>query len=178
MELLTEKGFVATGLDEILRRVQVPKGSFYHYFDSKDAFGAALIRSYSDFFQHKLDRFLLDEAMSPLDRLRAFMKDAEQGMARFDFKRGCLIGNLGQEMGALPEPFREQLMGVLNTWQGSVARCLDEAKAAGQINKATDTRQAAYVFWTGWEGAVLRAKLERRPTALRAFSSFFLSSLN
>ena len=36
VEILTEKGFSASGLDEILKRVNVPKGSFYHYFDSKD----------------------------------------------------------------------------------------------------------------------------------------------
>ncbi len=36
MEILTEQGFVATGIDTVLKRVQVPKGSFYHYFDSKE----------------------------------------------------------------------------------------------------------------------------------------------
>lgn len=35
LEVLTEKGFSATGIEEILSRVGVPKGSFYHYFDSK-----------------------------------------------------------------------------------------------------------------------------------------------
>ncbi|MCB1801738.1 MAG: TetR/AcrR family transcriptional regulator [Gammaproteobacteria bacterium] len=177
IELLTEKGFSATGIDEILRRVNVPKGSFYHYFGSKDAFGAELIDSYAAFFQHKLDKFLLDESHPPLDRLRAFIDDAIAGMRRYEFKRGCLVGNLGQEMGALPEPFRDRLLAAFNAWQNSVARCLELARHEGQVRNDIDCQQTAYVFWTGWEGAVLRAKLERSPTALTEFSSFFLGSL-
>src|SRR5574343_599729 len=55
LEVLTEKGFAATGIDEVLKRVGVPKGSFYHYFDSKEAFGAALIDRYASYFALKLE---------------------------------------------------------------------------------------------------------------------------
>ncbi|MCG8124941.1 MAG: TetR family transcriptional regulator, partial [Candidatus Thiodiazotropha taylori] len=100
MEVLTEKGYSATGIDEILRRVGVPKGSFYHYFKNKDAFGSELISNYAKFFEHKLDRSLGNRSLPPLQRLSLFMQDAIDGMARHQFKRGCLVGNLGQEMGA------------------------------------------------------------------------------
>jgi len=57
---LTEKGFSATGIDEILKAVGVPKGSFYHYFDSKEAFGAELIDRYGQYFARRLERFFAD----------------------------------------------------------------------------------------------------------------------
>jgi TetR/AcrR family transcriptional repressor of nem operon len=177
MEILTEKGYSATGIDEILRKVGVPKGSFYHYFGSKEAFGLELIKHYSGFFMHKLDKFLSDQALSPLDRLVAFLEDAADGMARYNFKRGCLIGNLGQEMSALPEPFRDQLVAVFDEWQLKIEKCLLAAKSEGQIPDAVDCRQSAYIFWIGWEGAVLRARLERRPDALNAYTKFYLDSL-
>ena len=75
-EVLTEKGYSAAGLDEILRRAGIPKGSFYHYFDNKDAFGIALIENYSAFFKHKLDKHLSNPALPHLRRLTAFMDDA------------------------------------------------------------------------------------------------------
>ena len=109
LEVLTEKGFSATGIDEILGRAGVPKGSFYHYFASKEAFGLALIERYGEFFARKLDRHLGNRGLPPLERLQAFVDDARAGMARLDYRRGCLIGNLGQEMGALPESFRARL---------------------------------------------------------------------
>ena len=85
VKTLTEKGFSAAGLDEILRRVSVPKGSFYHYFGSKTEFGIALIQRYADYFSRKLDRILLDESRNPLDRMKLFVTDAESGMARYEF---------------------------------------------------------------------------------------------
>lgn len=170
---LTEKGFVAAGIDEILGSVGVPKGSFYHYFDSKEAFGLALIDEYGRYFAHKLDRFLLDETLPPLERLRLFAADARQGMARHHFRRGCLIGNLGQEMGALPESFRQRLIDVFTDWQDRTAACLTLARQRGEIAAGQDCAALAEFFWIGWEGAVLRAKLEGSPTSLDRFAEGF-----
>ncbi len=174
---LTEKGYSATGIDEILKSVGVPKGSFYHYFDSKQAFGAELISAYDRYFARKLDRFLTDEDLAPLERIDAFCRDAAQGMARHDFRRGCLIGNLGQEMSALPEAFRSQLQEVLRGWQARVARCLEAARDAGDMPHDTDCERLAVAFWIGWEGAVLHAKLERCDEPLRMFAELFRAAL-
>lgn len=177
VEILTEKGFSSTGIDEILRRVGVPKGSFYHFFSSKEAFGTELVERYASYFANKLDRFLLDDSLSPLQRLRAFTNDARNGMARHDYKRGCLVGNLGQEMGSLPESFREQLKAVFHDWQSRVAVCLEEAKTSGEIGAMVNCQQSAVTFWIGWEGAILRAKLEGTPNALDLFADFFIEGL-
>ncbi|VVP78924.1 Transcriptional regulator AcuR [Pseudomonas fluorescens] len=174
---LTEKGFSATGIDEILKSVGVPKGSFYHFFASKEAYGSELITLYARYFVRKLDRFLLDEGLTPLKRIEAFCEEAERGMQRFDFRRGCLVGNLGQEMGALPESFRAQLTNVLLDWQARFERCLEEAKAVGELREEADSARLAAFFWIGWEGAVLRAKLERNGEPLRVFADLFLMSL-
>nr|WP_320131881.1 TetR family transcriptional regulator C-terminal domain-containing protein [uncultured Holophaga sp.] len=172
LELLTEKGFSASGLDEILRRVSVPKGSFYHYFPSKEAFGLELLDRYAAYFAERLDRFLKDESRPPRARLETFGAHAAEAMAWHDWRRGCLAGNLGQEMGALPESFRGRLLAVFQDWQDRVAACLREEPAL-----AAEADRLARVFWTGWEGAVLRARLERGPEPLRLFMDFFLGGL-
>lgn len=177
LEVLTERGFAATGIDEVLKRVGVPKGSFYHYFDSKEAFGAALIERYASYFARKLERHFIDESMRPLDRLKAFVDDAQAGMARHDFRRGCLIGNLGQEMAALPENFRERLNAVFGDWERRLALCLEAAQQVGQIPATVDCAQQASFFWIGWEGAVLRAKLERSAKPLDIFTQGFFTGL-
>ena len=177
LEALTEKGFSATGIEELLGRAGVPKGSFYHYFDSKEAFGLALIERYGAFFLRKLDHHLAAPQHPPLHRVRAFVQDARAGMARFGYRRGCLVGNLGQEMGALPESFRRCLHSTLEAWQDRLAVCLAEAQAMGAVARHLDTRQLAAVFWIGWEGAVLRAKLEQSPAPLDLFADFFFAGL-
>ena len=177
LELLTEKGFSAAGLDEILRRVGVPKGSFYHYFESKEAFGAELIERYAAYFARKLERHLGDTSLAPLERLRSFVAAAQSAMAHHDFRRGCLIGNLGQEMGALPESFRGRLQSVFADWQARFATCLRAAQDAGELSRQADCDELSAFFWIGWEGAVLRAKLDHSAVPLEIFGRGFFAGL-
>ena len=175
--VLTEKGFSAVGIEEILNSAGVPKGSFYHYFDNKDSFGLALIDAYADYFATKLDHCFENDARSPLDRLRDFIADAREGMARYDFRRGCLVGNLGQEMGVLPALFRARLSAVFQDWEARTARCFLAAQEAGEIRDDAECADLARFFWTGWEGAVLRAKLERSSAALDTFAEGFIAMI-
>jgi len=177
VELLTEQGFSATGIDQILRRVGVPKGSFYNYFRSKETFGAELIERYRVYFLRKLEKHLGNEALTPLARLQAFIADAQRGMQKFDFSRGCLAGNLGQEMGTLPETYRAQLNAVFADWQDCLARNFEEAQATGEIAGEVDCERLAAFFWIGWEGAVMRAKLEKSVVPLDIFAEGFFASV-
>lgn len=177
LELLTEKGFAASGLDAILKNVGVPKGSFYFYFASKEAFGLAVLDSYANYFANKLDACLLDTAYEPLERIALFVDDAKQGMLRHQFKRGCLVGNLGQEVDLLPNSFRPKLIEIFGSWQHRVEQCLEQAKAIGSINEQADCKSLAEYFWTGWEGAVSRARLEQSVKPLDNYLANFIAGL-
>ncbi len=176
--MLTEKGYSATGLDDILRQAGVPKGSFYHFFHNKEAFGQTLMSAYASYFAARLDRCFNNAAHPPLQRIQHFVDDAVTGMAKYEFRRGCLVGNLGQEMATLPESFRQQLITIFTDWQQRLQRCLEEAKTLGHIPSHSDCEQLAAFFWTGWEGAVLRAKLEQQPKPLHTFASGFFQLIN
>ncbi|GAB3923135.1 TetR family transcriptional regulator [Microlunatus endophyticus] len=174
VEILTAQGLTATGIDTVLKRVGVPKGSFYHYFDSKESFGLEVLQRYAEYFARRLDRRLLDEDQLPLQRLAGIVEDAKAGMIKYDFERGCLVGNLGQEVGALPDSFRAELQAVLADWKQRLAACLRLAVEAGQLRLDTDCDKLAEFFWIGWEGAVLRAKLDRSVHPLDVFIDGFL----
>jgi len=176
-ELLTERGFQITGIDEVLKRVGVPKGSFYYYFKSKVHFGHAVIDNYEAYYAKKMDRIFNDYSQSPLQRLVNFTVNAKNGMVKFDFKRGCLIGNLGQELAALDTQFRERLEGVLLSWEKRVADCLAEAIDIGEIAPKQDPQALSRFFWVGWEGAILRSKLMRSLEPIDQFTSIFFRSV-
>jgi TetR/AcrR family transcriptional repressor of nem operon len=176
-ELLTERGFQITGIDEVLKRVGVPKGSFYHYFKSKDHFGHAVIDNYETYYAKKMDRIFNDPSQTPLQRLVNFTVNAKNGMVKFDFKRGCLIGNLGQELAALDTQFRERLEAVLVSWEKRVAECLNEAIETGELAQGQDPQALSRFFWVGWEGAILRSKLMRSLEPIDQFTSIFFRSV-
>jgi TetR/AcrR family transcriptional repressor of nem operon len=177
LEVITETGYLSAGIDAVIKNIAVPKGSFYHCFKSKQEFGMAVIDAYGRFFAHKLDRFLLDTQLAPLQRIAAFVLHAGQGMAKYDFRRGCLVGNLLQETPLLPETFPERLQAILQEWESRVARCLDEAKMHGELATDAPASELARQFWSGWEGAVMRAKLFRSVDPLNQFWAFFRHSI-
>jgi len=177
VDLLSERGYVASGLDDLLAAAGVPKGSFYHYYPSKEAYGAAVIDRYAERFAALLDRLLNERPDPPLERLRAFTDNAERAMRDDGFRRGCLVGNLGQEMAALPEDYRQRLIATLHDWQHRTAECLRAAQAAGHLSPAIDADDWAMHFWVGWEGAVLRARLERSAEPLRRWADHYFEAL-
>lgn len=177
LEVITEMGYLSAGIDAVIKNISVPKGSFYHYFASKQDFGMAVLTSYGAFFAHKLDKFLLNDALAPLQRIGAFVDHAGQSMARFEFKRGCLVGNLLQEAPLLPDDFPEKLKAILQEWESRVARCLEEAQRVDGINSGTPPAQLAEIFWSGWEGAVMRAKLFRSAEPLNQFWAYFQKNI-
>lgn len=177
MLILTESGFTRSGIDPILKSIGVPKGSFYHYFSSKEAFGLAVLERYRRYFEAKLDGFLLDEAFSPLERLKRFAQDAQDGIVRHEFKRGCLVGNLEQESTLLSEAFRDQLQATYQSWQARVATCLLESQKQGEIDLQGSIEETSQAFWIGWEGAVHRARLVKSTQPLSLFMTFFTQAI-
>lgn len=177
VEVLTEQGFMATGIDGILKRVGVPKGSFYHYFSSKEVYGLAVLESYAGYFARRLDRWLLDGTLSPLERLAGFVQDSKVSMARYGYRRGCLVGNMGQEVTVLPEGFRDALETIFLDWQRRLANCFDAARQSGELPANANCAELAAYFWIGWEGAVLRARLVQNDSPLNTFIAGFLRGL-
>ena len=177
LETLTEFGFSATGLDTILKKASVPKGSFYHYFKSKEAYGIALVDAYDSYFIAKLNHYLDQQNIPPLERIVNFTQSAIKGMSKYDYKRGCLVGNLNQELNHLSDEFKNRLMQSYTAWQKQIENCLNQAKQQGTISKTVNTQLMSEYFWIGWEGAVMRAKLTKSSTPLTLYTEMFLRAL-
>lgn len=176
-EMLTERGYVNSDIDTILKRVGVPKGSFYYYFDSKESFILEVINNYAQYFAYKLDKHLLNESLLPLERLFAFYEDVKKGMRKYKFNRGCLVGNLGQEVNALPDSYRELLNATIEEWQDKIMYCLEKAQQSGALSLSANCKTLATFFWIGWEGAVMHAKLLKNDEPLTIFINFFIDGL-
>lgn len=168
-DLISRQGFNATGIDAVLREAGVPKGSFYYYFRSKEEFGLAVIDHFAERYDQRLDTFLNDDEVTPLNRLRNLL---ESGLARLEqnqCSKGCLIGNLGQELADQNERFRARLDEIFRSWKERYAACLREAQRAGELAPELDPSVVAGFILSGWEGAVLRAKVMKSPQPLRDF---------
>lgn len=176
-EVVTERGFSAVGVDEILQRTGISRCSFYYYFKTKEGFGAELAGLYRDAVLHEMESCLADESLTPLNRLRAFAGQRRKAMAESGYRSGCLMGKLAQEVNILPGFFRERIADTFDAWQQAFARGLRLAQEAGEIPPEMDCQQTAALFWYGWEGAVQRATLELSAQPLDIFIDSFFSRL-
>ena len=168
-ELISLHGYNATGIDAVLKQAGVPKGSFYHYFGSKEEFGLAVIDHFAAYYDRKLRAFLGDDKASPLSRIRNYLENGEAHLTQHQFTKGCLIGNLGQELADQNERFRVRLDEIFRGWKELFAACLGEAQQAGELAPEVDPAVMAGFILSGWEGAILRAKVMKSPQPLRDF---------
>ena len=177
-EILCEQSFASMGIEVILKRTGLSKGSFYHFFASKELFGLEVIQHYAELFNRKLDRILEPDGTSALQRLRRYTEDGMEGMARFNFKRGCLIGNLMQELAATHPAFRAAITQVLLDWEARITDCLKQAVAEGDLPPSINVQPYAEFFWTGWEGALMQAKRHQTVDPIAQFVEFFFMALS
>lgn len=168
-DLISRQGFNATGIDAVLKEAAVPKGSFYHYFKSKDEFGLAVIDHFAEGFERRLDTFLNDEEVTPLDRIRNFLETALARVSQNHCSKGCLIGNLGQEMADMNDRFRARLDEIFKMWKTRFAICLAEAQQRNELSPTADPDILGGFILSGWEGAILRAKVMKSPQPMRDF---------
>lgn len=172
-DLIGQKGFGATGINAVLTTAGVPKGSFYHYFSSKNDFGLAVIDTFAQEYDTKLDRILNDTSRSCVDRLRTYFDSGLETMTSGEFTRGCLIGNLGQELAGQNETFRKRLDTVFQGWEKRFEHCIEEARQAGDVDKSVDPADVASFLLSGWEGAILRAKVLKSTEPMERFVRVF-----
>ncbi|WJV55998.1 TetR family transcriptional regulator C-terminal domain-containing protein [Prodigiosinella aquatilis] len=177
LELLTQNGFLSTGVDAIVKNANVPKGSFYYYFKSKEEYVQTVLNTYDSFFEHKLKKHLHNTSYAPMERIENFVNDACEGIKKYNFTRGCLVGNMMQESPGLPSSFIKQLQNILDNWQHLVSVCLFDALSTGEIMSDVNAKQLAAIFWSGWEGAVMRSKLYCTMQPIYDFWNYFKISV-
>ena len=164
-----ERGYNHSGIESVLQEAGVPKGSFYYYFGSKEKFGLEVLERFAECHNAQLDRYLDDESVRPLERLRLMVEANCERLESQECRNGCLVGNLSQEMADQSEVFRIRLNEILRGWISRHTACLREAQEAGELRVDIDVEELAEFMLYSWQGAVLRAKTTRSTAPLRTF---------
>ena len=173
--IIHKKGYNHTGIQEILDAAGVPKGSFYHFFKSKEDYGLRLLDHYAGFFVNKAGALLNKTDRPPIQRLRSFFDDFRGFFEDNACELGCPIGNLSQEMGDLNPAFRKKLEEIFKMMVAPVEKLLKAAQERDELSPNRDTREMADFIINSWEGAILRMKVQKSPDALRLFDKMIFN---
>lgn len=160
-QLMSQKGFSAVGLTEMLAQASVPKGSFYHYFASKDAFGEAMLAAYFDDYLGEMDALFSRPGLTGAERLMMYFANWREAQGAFDCQGRCLAVKLGAEVADLSEPMRLALKrgtgGIIAQLKGAIEGGL----ADGSVQIADASGDVAASLYHHWLGASVMVKILR-----------------
>lgn len=165
--LLMAQGYHGTGLKEILDAVQIPKGSFYNYFTSKEAFGAAVIEHYIEPFIEQLGQHLQNPELDALTALNLYFTELIAELENNQFKGGCLLGNLMGEIGDTSDLCRDALTTTIWRYRDLLQGGLAKAQQQGAVRTDQSARTLADLLTNAWQGALLRMKIEQSSEPLK-----------
>lgn len=164
--LVLGKGFTALGLTELLSAAGVPKGSFYHYFRSKEQFGQALLERYFANYDARLASHFAAEPGRMRDRLLSYFAGWITQACQADSHGSCLAVKLAGEVCDLSEPMREALAVGMAQVCARLADAIARAAAEGSLATCADPAALADALYAMWLGAALRTKVMRDSSPL------------
>jgi len=161
VKMLMDQGYHGTGLKEILDVVQIPKGSFYNYFGSKEKFAAEAITHYIEPFIELLTQHLHASDTDGLTALKNYYAELITEVEKSGYKGGCLLGNMMGEVGDTSEECRQSLLATIERYNLLQESALLSAQNEGLVRKDRSAKSMTDLLFSSWQGALLQMKIEK-----------------
>jgi TetR/AcrR family transcriptional repressor of nem operon len=179
IEHLSVHGYHGTGIKQILDEVNVPKGSFYNFFASKEAFVAELIGHYSEDLLGQLNEFMTGPGkdLTPVEQLRAIYLYSLERYASNGFKKSCLVGSMASEISSESEMCRIELEASMKKWLKFFSEVFAEGQKQGLFREDMSANEIAALYWAAWEGALIKMKMSANTQPVKRIMELMISTL-
>lgn len=164
--IISRKGFASAGLNEILSEAGVPKGSFYHYFKSKDILGVEVLENYFDSYLKILEDLFQAPDMTGRERLMLYWEKWCNTQKNAPTTGKCLTVKLGAEVSDMSEPMRTVLIHGTASVVDKITQAIEYAIIDGSVKISEDPKKTAEMLYKMWLGATLMVKITRDNQAL------------
>jgi len=159
--LFSQRGYHGVGLKELLAQVNVPKGSFYNYFESKEDFAVQAISYYGDSFISMLIKETQLDGRTAVRRFEAVFDLLIKVFEHKNYTDGCLVADMATEIGDVSEICRHTLAKTLDKFSQCFAGIMAQGQADGSIRTDITVEDLAAFTLDAWEGALIRMRLKK-----------------
>jgi TetR/AcrR family transcriptional repressor of nem operon len=177
LRVVHERGFANASVRDIVQAAGVPQGSFTNHFVSKEAFGLEILDLYRANGRRTMQETLRNDALPPLQRMRAYIDAGKNRLNKDGMRNGCLFGNFTAEASDHSEAIRKRLVEVFAEVQDSVAYCLKAAVKAGELPADFKCNEVAAFVVASLQGANLLAKAQRNPAPVERLKTILFSTI-
>lgn len=175
LDLVWSRGFNGTGVEAILKEAKIPKGSFYNFFSSKEEFSLAVIDKFVAARSEELSSILNDASLPAITRVKKSFETIITEFEKNGCYKGCLLGNLGQEMSDQFDKVRQRLEHSIQLWEKRISDVLIQAQTENSIPANIDTKMLAENMIASFQGALLRSKIKKSSEPLRNFIQLYFN---
>jgi AcrR family transcriptional regulator len=154
--LFWERGFAGTSMSDLLAHAEVNSGSFYHFFESKEA----LLRAVLEGYLHALRPMVVDPAFAqttePVGRIFAILGGYRERILQTECRYGCPLGRLALEIDPENRPAHNLIAENFQGWIGAIRECLEQIK--DRLPKSSDPQTLATYVLAVMEGGVMLSR--------------------
>ena len=169
--LMTEQGYAATSLDQVIAESSSSKGAFFHHFGSKSDLALRLIERYVTSDLTHLDAGLAATAdiEEPAARVVAFLRFFEDGAEELMSEQsGCLYATVLAERQFGGGDVNALVAKAELAWRSAVVDLLRPALAARRPGLELDVDALADHLYTTFEGGFILCRTLEEPSAMGA----------
>lgn len=180
-QLFWQRSYDDVSVDTICREAGVHKGSFYHFFPSKEALVMEVLDEIARECEEQLLRPSFTARLFPLDKIRLYFQNLQQqgeaAKKEFGHYPGCPIGNLAAELSTISDAVRQKACKVLDLHAEYFTQVMTEAQQGAAVTYSVPAEMLANLLVACWQGASLKAKAYNNPSAISQTIENFLNSM-
>ena len=169
IELLSVKGYTATGTQELIDKIGIPRGSFYNFFKDKEEFAIKVTERYVNWGAEVISSFLTNTSIAPLERIEAFFKNRTTAYGKKKFKVGCLLASITSELAGINSNIvKASKMGYIK-WAKVFEVCIKEGQETGDVRNDYNSEELADLIISNYNGAMIMMKANENGSSLNLF---------
>jgi len=174
---ISQHGYHGTGIKQILDELKVPKGSFYNYFSSKEAFVAELLEADMHNQAQQIQPVLDNNQLDPIAKLRTLFENHRQKYTQQQGKQGCLVASVANDIGDSSLLCQQAMQRSVKALNQLLAGLIAEAQQQQLIRTDLAANQLATLMWTAWEGSLIEMKITGNTDNLTQITDFIFNDI-
>ncbi|MEO0895494.1 MAG: TetR/AcrR family transcriptional regulator [Bacteroidota bacterium] len=167
--LVRQRGYHNTGINDILKEVGIPRGSFYNFFESKEQFGEEILTYYGESQREWIKTRFAEKDGSALEKILHFYTKVSSSNEGEDYRFGCLVNNLSTEVGGLVDPLAEVSNRQFEGWLEEISSIMAKGQKDGSIRSDIPATELADFVHTSFHGSQSRMKMQRSGVSIERF---------
>ena len=167
--LIWSKGYDLCSIKDITSAAGLPKGSFYHYFESKEKFA---IEAMDEFITAHPEK--IPDQIFNIETLTQLIDNRIKSIIKIQYAKECYMSVMCHAYSEQEEEFRHNIVAAINKSNESMKHLLAEMKNNGIIKSTINLAELEEFIDFSWRGARLKARILKSEEPLKVFKKYLI----